>query len=149
MPGSFAQLVAPTGLPLAVPFLDDQVIEACLAVRAHELTTPWQYKALTKAAMRGIVPPRSLDRVTTAEGSAEEEAGLRASRDDLLALCEGSRLAELGLVDPDRLRAGCHYSPAPDGRMNPCGRPSRQRCGSTGSPPPATLRSPEHPAGTR
>jgi len=41
---SFAQMVAPTGLPLAAPLLDDQVIEACLAVRAHERTTPWQYK---------------------------------------------------------------------------------------------------------
>jgi len=64
--------------------------------------------------MRGIVPARSLERVTKAEGSAEEEAGLRDCRDDLLALCDGSRLAELGLVDPDRLRTGCHYSPAPD-----------------------------------
>jgi asparagine synthase (glutamine-hydrolysing) len=111
---SFAQLVAPTGLPLAAPLLDDQVIEACLAVRAHERTTPWEYKPLIKEAMRGIVPTWSLERVTKAEGSAEEEAGLRAWRDDLMALCDGSRLAASGLVDPDRLRAGCHYSPAPD-----------------------------------
>jgi asparagine synthase (glutamine-hydrolysing) len=111
---SFAQMVAPTGLPLAAPLLDDQVIEACLAVRAHERTTPWEYKPLIKEAMRGIVPARSLERVTKAEGSAEEEAGLRACRADLLALTDGSRLAELGLVDSDRLRASCHYSPAPE-----------------------------------
>lgn len=109
---SFAQLVGPTGVPFAAPFLDDQVIETCLAVRAHERTTPWEYKPLIKEAMRGIVPAASLERLTKAESSAEEEAGLRANHADLLALCEGSRLAELGLIDAHKLRASCHYSPA-------------------------------------
>lgn len=109
---SFGQLVGPTGVPFAVPFLDDQVVEACLAVRAYERSTPWEYKPLIKEAMRGIVPEASLERTTKAESSAEEEAGLRANHLDLMALCEDSRLAELGLVDADQLRAASHYSPS-------------------------------------
>jgi asparagine synthase (glutamine-hydrolysing) len=109
---SFGQLVGPTGVPLAAPFLDDQVVEACLAVRAHERSTPWEFKPLIKEAMRGIVPAASLERTTKAESSAEEEAGLRVHRSDLMALCDDSRLAGLGLVEADRLRAASHYSPS-------------------------------------
>lgn len=108
----FEQLVGPTGVPFAAPFLDDQVVEACLAVRAHERSTPWEFKPLIKEAMRGIVPAASLERTTKAESSAEEEAGLRVNHPDLMALCEDSRLAGLGLVDADRLRAASHYSPS-------------------------------------
>jgi asparagine synthase (glutamine-hydrolysing) len=111
---SFAQLVAGTGIPLAAPFLDDRVVEACLAVRAADRTTPWEYKPLLKEAMRTVVPAGLLRRVTKAEGSAEEAGGLRANHAELTALCEGSRLAEAGLVDAAKLRAGCRYSPAPD-----------------------------------
>ncbi|AEH09778.1 MULTISPECIES: lasso peptide isopeptide bond-forming cyclase [Protofrankia] len=110
----FCQLAAPTTVTPAAPFLDDRVIEAALAVRPEERTTPWEYKPLLKEAMRGIVPDRSLRRVTKAEGSAEEAAGLDAHRDQLLALCENSRLADLGLVDPEKLREYCRYSHAPE-----------------------------------
>ncbi len=110
----FCQLAAPTGVTPAAPFLDDRVIEASLTVRPDERTTPWEYKPLLKEAMRGIVPDHSLRRVTKAEGSAEEASGLDAHHDRLLALCENSRLADLGLVDPEKLRACCRYSYAPE-----------------------------------
>jgi asparagine synthase (glutamine-hydrolysing) len=54
--------------------------------------------------MRGIVPDESLARETKANGSGDEEPGLRRHRGDLLALFEGSRLARLGLVDASALR---------------------------------------------
>jgi len=110
----FAQLAAPTGVPLAAPFYDDRVLEAALAVRPEERSTPWEYKPLLKAAMRGLVPAGCLRRETKAEGSAEEEAGLRAHQAALHALFDRSRLAELGLVDAERLQALCRYSAAPD-----------------------------------
>jgi hypothetical protein len=64
--------------------------------------------------MRGVVPDRCLRRTTKAEGSAEEEAGLRANQATLRALAAESRLARLGLVDADALGRACPYSTAPD-----------------------------------
>ncbi|WP_131786320.1 lasso peptide isopeptide bond-forming cyclase [Protofrankia symbiont of Coriaria ruscifolia] len=115
----FGYLAAPTGVPLAAPFVDDRVVEASLAVRPDDRTTPWEYKPLLKEAMRAIVPTRSLGRITKAEGSTEEEAGLDANHGQLLALCDDSRLVDLGLVDAEKLRAGCRYSHAPSRAHEP------------------------------
>jgi asparagine synthase (glutamine-hydrolysing) len=110
----FTQLAAPGGPPLAAPFYDDRVIEAALAVAPAERCTPWEYKPLLKAAVRGRVPADCLRRETKAEGSVDEEAGLRANQHALRSLLSGSRLAELGLVEERALLRACRYSPAPD-----------------------------------
>ncbi|WP_037558418.1 lasso peptide isopeptide bond-forming cyclase [Spirillospora albida] len=99
------QMSARAGLPTASPFLDDRVIEAALAVRPEERVTPWRYKPLLVAAMRGVVPAECLARSNKAEASMDAADGLRAHRADLMALWDDSRLARLGLVDPARLRA--------------------------------------------
>ncbi len=101
------QSASRVGVALAAPFYDDRVIEAGLAVRPQDRITPWQYKPLITEAMRGIVPEESLTRHTKDEGSHEVEIGLREHRDELLALCEDSRLARLGLIDADVLREVC------------------------------------------
>ncbi|WP_431046029.1 lasso peptide isopeptide bond-forming cyclase [Streptomyces sp. P1-3] len=98
------RMAARAGLPMAHPFFDDRVIEACLAVRPSERVTPWQYKPLLSAAMRGVVPEACLSRTNKAEASMDAANGLREHRGDLMALWEDSRLAELGLVDADALR---------------------------------------------
>ncbi|MEU6801104.1 lasso peptide isopeptide bond-forming cyclase [Streptomyces neyagawaensis] len=98
------RMAARAGLPMASPFLDDRVIEACLAVRPSERVTPWRYKPVLGAAMRGIVPEGCLRRTTKATASMDASNGLREHRADLLALWEESRLAELGLVDGAALR---------------------------------------------
>jgi asparagine synthase (glutamine-hydrolysing) len=103
----FAQMAAGTGVTLAAPYYDDRVIEAGLAVRPQERITPWRYKPLIVEAMRGVVPDESLTRQTKANGSSDEELGLRRHRADLLALWEDSRLARLGLVDAAALREAC------------------------------------------
>ncbi|WP_433272480.1 asparagine synthase-related protein [Actinosynnema sp. CS-041913] len=100
-------LYAAEGVRVTAPFLDDAVITACLSGRAHERRTPWEYKPILRPAMRGIVPDRCLARNTKAEGSNVEHTGLRVNADRLAALCHDSRLAELGLVDADRLRQAC------------------------------------------
>jgi asparagine synthase (glutamine-hydrolysing) len=92
------------GLPAASPFCDDQVIEASMAVRAQETHTPWEYKPLLVAAMRGIVPEAALTRTTKDNSGAEWYAGLRTHRATLSVLAEESRLVDLGLADPDALR---------------------------------------------
>jgi asparagine synthase (glutamine-hydrolysing) len=99
------QMSARVGLPMASPFLDDRVIEACLAVRPDERVTPWRYKPLLVAAMRGVVPAECLERTSKAQAALDAARGLREHRDGLVALWESSRLAELGLVDAAQLGA--------------------------------------------
>ncbi|MFF9059444.1 lasso peptide isopeptide bond-forming cyclase [Streptomyces sp. NPDC014882] len=98
------RMAARAGLPMASPFLDDRVIEACLAVRPGERVSPWTYKPVLSAAMRGIVPEACLRRADKAAASMDAANGLREHRADLLALWEDSRLEALGLVDGAALR---------------------------------------------
>ncbi|MFE7444722.1 lasso peptide isopeptide bond-forming cyclase [Streptomyces chartreusis] len=98
------RMAARAGLPMAHPFLDDRVIEACLAVRPAERVTPWEYKPVLTAAMRGLVPEACLRRTTKATAAMDAADGLRDHRADLLALWADSRLARLGLVDGAELR---------------------------------------------
>ena len=98
------RMAARAGLPMASPFLDDRVIEACLAVRPAERVTPWAYKPVLTAAMSGPVPEECLRRTNKATASMDASNGLRAHRADLLALWEDSRLERLGLVDGAQLR---------------------------------------------
>ncbi|MFE5814400.1 lasso peptide isopeptide bond-forming cyclase [Streptomyces sp. NPDC056479] len=98
------RMAARAGLPMAHPFLDDRVIEACLAVRPAERVTPWAYKPVLTAAMRGLVPEECLRRTTKATAAMDAADGLRDHRADLLALWEDSRLERLGLVDGAELR---------------------------------------------
>ncbi|MFI8191808.1 lasso peptide isopeptide bond-forming cyclase [Streptomyces sp. NPDC085946] len=106
-------MAARAGVPMASPFLDDRVIEACLAVRPAERVTPWQYKPLLSAAMRGIVPEECLRRTDKAAASMDAADGLREHRGDLLALWEESRLERLGLVDGAALRRLAQRPAAP------------------------------------
>jgi asparagine synthase (glutamine-hydrolysing) len=101
------QMSTRIGVMLAAPYYDDRVIEAGLAVRPEERVTPWRYKPLIAEAMRGIVPDQSLTRQTKANGTGDEEPGLRRHRAEVLALWENSRLDRLGLIDAAALRELC------------------------------------------
>lgn len=100
----FEQVARNTGVTLAAPFYDDAVVEAFLSARPAERSAPWQYKPLLTTAMRGIVPPENLARVTKAGSPVHEITGRRLHRGTLSALWEDSRLARLGLIDVARLR---------------------------------------------
>jgi asparagine synthase (glutamine-hydrolysing) len=102
-----AGIMARAGLPLAVPFLDDRVVEACLAVRLHERTTPWRYKPLIVEAMRDVVPAAVLQRTTKGDFSVDGYAGLRRARRHLTTLLDDPIPAQLGLVNADALRKAC------------------------------------------
>lgn len=104
---NLGELARQRGIRLAAPYFDDRVIEAGLAVRPQERVTPWRFKPLAVAAMRGIVPEETLTRQTKAIGSHEVEVGLRENRADMVALCENSRLGQLGLIDVAALREVC------------------------------------------
>jgi asparagine synthase (glutamine-hydrolysing) len=102
-----AGIMARGGLPLAAPFLDDRVVEACLAARLHERTSPWRFKPLIVEAMRDLVPGAVLQRTTKGDFSVDWHAGLRQARVDLAAVLDDPVLARLGLVNADALRKIC------------------------------------------
>jgi asparagine synthase (glutamine-hydrolysing) len=110
MTRNLAELAHQRGIRLAAPYFDDRVIEAGLAVHPQERVTPWRFKPLAVAAMRGIVPDETLTRQTKAIGSHEVEVGFRENRADILALCDNSRLGQLGLIDVTALREVCSRS---------------------------------------
>lgn len=99
------QGLARFGVDWEAPFLDDAVVRAALAVRVEDRMARGRYKPLLVAAMRGAVPDEVLARRSKGEFSAEAYGGLRRNRAALVEQCDDLRLARLGLVDPDRLRA--------------------------------------------
>lgn len=107
------RMASRAGVPMASPFLDDRVIEACLAIRPDERVTPWAYKPVLTTAMRGIVPETCLRRTTKAAAAMDAADGLRRHRADLLSLWEKSRLEQLGLVDGQALRRLAQRPSAP------------------------------------
>lgn len=110
------QVTSARGLGQAAPFLDDQVIEAALAIRVAERSTPGRYKPVLAEAVRGTVPDDVLRRHTKGEYSTDFHAALRRNRAALVAFFDDSRLARAGLIDDAAVRAsllGVH--PTPEG----------------------------------
>jgi asparagine synthase (glutamine-hydrolysing) len=99
-----SRLYAAAGTELALPFYDDRVVEAVLAVRLPERTTPLRYKPLLAEAMRGTVPDAILARSTKGQFSADLLVGLRRHRPEILEVFADSALAARGLIAPDALR---------------------------------------------
>ncbi|MDJ1132892.1 asparagine synthase-related protein [Streptomyces iconiensis] len=89
---------------VALPFLDDRVVEACLAVRPSHRGTPYAYKQLLTTAMRSTVPGELLARTTKGSTDTDFYDGLRAHRGALAALVDRSELAARGLIEPAALR---------------------------------------------
>ncbi|WP_406638456.1 asparagine synthase-related protein [Amycolatopsis sp. WGS_07] len=104
---------AAEGVSLELPYLDDRVVEAALAVRACDRFTPWRYKPLLADAMRGLVPDFILDRTTKGDYQDDDDAEAHRHVPDLLDYFADSALAARGLLDLDAFRA-CLLEP----RMN-------------------------------
>ncbi|MFJ5157015.1 albusnodin/ikarugamycin family macrolactam cyclase [Streptomyces sp. NPDC088353] len=93
--------LADRGIELAAPYLDNEVIRACLAVPADERGAPGQYKPLLEAAFAGsgVLPDYVLARTTKGGFNAVAYAGLRDHAPVLRDLLgPSSRLGALGLV---------------------------------------------------
>ncbi|MFI1361865.1 asparagine synthase-related protein [Streptomyces griseochromogenes] len=99
-----ARLFGRAGIRLHLPYLDDRVVEAALAVRLHERCTPWEYKPLLAEAMRDVLPERVRTRTTKGAFDEDLRTGLSRSRDALLELFADSELARAGLISADAVR---------------------------------------------
>ncbi|TDB97926.1 albusnodin/ikarugamycin family macrolactam cyclase [Actinomadura sp. 7K534] len=107
------ELGARFNVPVHAPFLDDAVVTACLGVPAAEKVALDAFKPLLTGAVRGRVPEQVLSRRTKGDYTAEDYRGARRAASGIRALLDGSRLAELGVIDVtavgrtvDRLLAG-------------------------------------------
>ncbi|NUP31481.1 asparagine synthase-related protein [Streptomyces sp. CdTB01] len=100
-----ARLYEEAGVRLEQPYLDNQVVEAALAVRLHERVTPRRYKPLLATSMRGLVPDVVLDRTTKGEFSADLRAGRQRNLTALLDLFSDSLLSDMGLISTEELRS--------------------------------------------
>ncbi|MFE2411700.1 asparagine synthase-related protein [Kitasatospora sp. NPDC059408] len=101
------EATAAEGTPYTVPFLDDHVIDACLAAEPALRGTPFGYKPLLTAAVAPDVPEELLRRTGKGDFSPDAHQGLARHRPELAALAEDSALARAGLVDPEALRRVC------------------------------------------
>lgn len=93
--------LAEYGLEVSAPFLDNEVIRACLAVPADQRGAPGRYKPLLTHAFTGsgVVPEFVLSRPTKGGFNAVMYQGLRAHRAVVQELLgPASRLAANGLV---------------------------------------------------
>ncbi|MCE7081427.1 albusnodin/ikarugamycin family macrolactam cyclase [Streptomyces sp. ST2-7A] len=95
------------GVEVAAPYLDNEVIRACLAVPAEERGAPGAYKPLLAAAFpNGPVPGFVLSRVTKGGFNGVSYAGLVGHADTIAELLgPASRLAALGLLTPGPVEA--------------------------------------------
>jgi asparagine synthase (glutamine-hydrolysing) len=89
-----------------VPFLDNQVVAACMSVPVADRTTAAHAKPLLAAALDGLVPARLLARPTKGDYTACLYAGLQQAAPHLRELLTDPLLAELGLIEADTLRVG-------------------------------------------
>ncbi|WP_158894271.1 asparagine synthase-related protein [Amycolatopsis anabasis] len=101
----YADAMTAAGVPTVMPFFDHAVVSACLAVRPECRTDPWRPKPLLRHAFRDRIPAEVLARRTKAHYNHDIFLGWKENREQVSTLLSGSRLVELGLVDPDRLRA--------------------------------------------
>ncbi|MCA1193932.1 MULTISPECIES: asparagine synthase-related protein [unclassified Saccharopolyspora] len=100
---------AAAGVRLELPYYDDRVVEAAIAVRPAERASPWRYKPLLAEAARGTAPDAVLQRPVPAPRpdagvGADVHIGFRRHRGAVLALFTDSELAAHGLVDTGVLR---------------------------------------------
>ncbi|MFJ9950802.1 asparagine synthase-related protein [Kitasatospora sp. NPDC091207] len=101
------ELTARVGTPYTVPFLDDHVLDACLAADLALRGTPFAYKPLLTRAMAGLVPEHLLRRTGKGDFSPDAYEGLDRHRRQLADLTQRSALAEAGLIDASSLRLAC------------------------------------------
>jgi asparagine synthase (glutamine-hydrolysing) len=92
------------GVSFEAPYVDDQVIEAALAIRPEAKVVEGANKPILAAAMKGIVPQDVLGRRDKSYANRDLYLMLRRNREFLVAMCDEPELARYGLVDADALR---------------------------------------------
>lgn len=96
---------APFGIWPQAPFLDNDVVRACLLLPAHRRSEPPAFKPLLGSALAGAVPAPVLARRTKGDYSDEDYQGARLAAGTLRDIIGTSRLAALDVIDPRAVTA--------------------------------------------
>lgn len=93
------------GLATHTPYLDNEVVRACMALPVSHRHRPGTQKPLLGAALHGLVPEFLLARTTKGAYDGNAYSGLRRNAARLRTLLTESRLVERGIVDPAPVRS--------------------------------------------
>jgi asparagine synthase (glutamine-hydrolysing) len=92
------------GVAVHAPFLDPEVVCAALSVPAALRADPRVFKPLLGMALPDLEPRALFDRHTKGDYTGEDYLGMRRHGEVARALLDSPRLADLGVVEPDRVR---------------------------------------------
>lgn len=93
------------GIDVHAPYLDTEVVKACLSLPAYRRADPVVPKPLLVAALTGLVPRAVLTRPTKGDYTRSFHLGVRRAAPALRALLADSAAADWGLIDPVPVRA--------------------------------------------
>ncbi|HSX29084.1 MAG TPA: lasso peptide biosynthesis B2 protein [Candidatus Saccharimonadales bacterium] len=94
------QHAATHGLRTSTLYFDNDVLKACFGLPAYKRMDPWVFKKLMGHAFSGIVPSEVTSRTTKSLYTRHGLEGLRKARGRIQALLRDSRLADLGIINP-------------------------------------------------
>lgn len=98
------QRAAAEGLYLHAPYLDHQVIRACLQLSVAQRYSTTQFKTVLVEALEGLVPSAVFNRTSKGDTVHEEFTDMRAHAPELRELLgRNSLLARLGIIDADTI----------------------------------------------
>lgn len=104
------------------PFLDNDVIRACLMLPAYQRADAGARKPLLGMALSGLVPEEVFARRTKGNYTGEDYRGVRLAAGELTARVSRMQLAESGVIDPEPVRASVRRAaaglPAPFPALN-------------------------------
>ncbi|GLZ29049.1 asparagine synthase [Lentzea sp. NBRC 105346] len=92
------------GVTVHAPFLDARVVRTCLSLAAWRRCDPAGPKPLLRKALSGLVPEVVLSRRTKGDYTGAAHLGVRRNMPALRKLMENPVSAELGLIEPRRVR---------------------------------------------
>lgn len=110
------------GISVHAPFLDTEVVRACLSLPAYRRVDPRTPKPLLRMALTGLVPDIVLSRPTKGNYIRDAYQGVRIAAPKLRRLLDDSAAADLGLLNPSPVRKALDDAvrglPTPWGALN-------------------------------
>jgi asparagine synthase (glutamine-hydrolysing) len=116
------QVGAEFGIDVHAPFMDTEVVRACLSLPAYRRADPTLPKPLLRAALAGRVPDAVLARTTKGDYTRDAYLGVRRAAPALRRLLSEPVAADLGILEPgpvrDVLERAVQGMPTPWGALN-------------------------------
>lgn len=110
------------GIEVHAPFMDADVVRACVSLPAHRRADPKSPKPLLRSALSGLVPDAVLTRTTKGDYTRDAHLGVRRAATDLRRIMAAPVAADLGILEPAPVRevldGAIQGLPTPWGALN-------------------------------